>query len=185
MENSLEHKLDGLQSGIDHKIDNLKTSISRLSQQHVHQKEENLEEECILGEPTQMQPQGELMHEPLEAPKELPTREAGEEHQRLTLQSIPKNLDTKATSKPKDSPLPAASSPDPMYTLPAAQFTPEAPNGNATPFALPWLHNFRKLVAIAQAFATTSKKMAAADVAWHSRWFECWFRFGAPEPRHC
>ena len=56
VENSLEQKLDGLQSGIDHKIDNLQTSISRLAQQHVHQKEENLEEECILGEPAQMQP---------------------------------------------------------------------------------------------------------------------------------
>ena len=76
VENSLEQKLYGLQSGIDHKIDNLQTSISRLAQQHVHQKEENLEEECILGEPAQMQPQGELMQEPLEAPKELPAREA-------------------------------------------------------------------------------------------------------------
>ena len=77
VENSLEHKLDGFQSGIDHKIDNLHTSISRLAQQHVHQKEENLEEECILGEPAQMQSQGELMQEPLEAPEELPAREAG------------------------------------------------------------------------------------------------------------
>ena len=92
---------------------------------------------------------------------------------RLTLQSIPKNLDPKATAKPK------------AQFTPAAQFTPEAPNGNVTPFALPWLHNFRKLVAIAQTFATTSKKMAAADVAWHSGWFGCWFGFGAPEPRHC
>ena len=49
MENSLDQKLDGLQSGIDHKIDNLQTSISRLAQQHVHQEEENMEEECILG----------------------------------------------------------------------------------------------------------------------------------------
>ena len=82
VENSLDQKLDGLQSGIDHKIDNLQTSISRLAQQHVHQEEENLEEECILGEPTQMQPQGELMQEPLEAPEELPSREAGEAEER-------------------------------------------------------------------------------------------------------
>ena len=58
VENSLDQKLDGLQSGIDHKIDNLHTSISRLAQQHVHQEEENLEEECILGEQAQMKPQG-------------------------------------------------------------------------------------------------------------------------------
>ena len=45
VENSLDQKLDGLQSGIDHKIDKLQTSISRLAHQHVHQEEENLEEE--------------------------------------------------------------------------------------------------------------------------------------------
>ena len=56
VENSLDQKLEGLQSEIDHKIDNLQTSISRLTQQHVHQEEDNLEEECILGEPAQMQP---------------------------------------------------------------------------------------------------------------------------------
>ena len=106
MENSLDQKLDGLQSGIDHKIDNLQTSISRLAQQHVHQEEENLEEECILGEPAQMQPQEGLRQEPLEDPEELPAREAGggkgkgagEEHQRLTLHPIPKNLDPSATA---------------------------------------------------------------------------------------
>ena len=54
VENSLDQKLDGLQSAIDHKIDNLQTSISRLAQQHVHQEEENMEEECILGKQTQM-----------------------------------------------------------------------------------------------------------------------------------
>ena len=114
VENSLDHKLDGLQSGIDHKIDNLQTSISRLAQQHVNQEEENLEEECILGEPAQMQPQGELMQETLEAPEELPKREAGggrgkgegEEHQRLTLHPIPINLDPSATAQPKNNPVP-------------------------------------------------------------------------------
>ena len=77
VENSLDQKLDGLQSGIDHKIDNLHTSISRLAQQNVHQEEDNMEEECILGEQVQMQPQGELMQGPLEAPEEQPAREAG------------------------------------------------------------------------------------------------------------
>ena len=81
----MDQKLDGLQSGIDDKIDNLQTSISRLAQQHVHQ-----EEECILGEQAQMQPQGELMQELLEAPKEQQVgggrgKGAGEDHQRLTL----------------------------------------------------------------------------------------------------
>ena len=42
---------------------------------------------------------------------------------------------------------------------------PEAPTIKATPFALPALQNFRKLVATTQIFATTSKKMAAAHTA--------------------
>ena len=83
MENSLNQKLDGLQSGIDHKFDNLQKSISRLAQQHDHQEQGNPEREClidtILGEQTQLQQllQEELMQEPVEAPEELPTREAG------------------------------------------------------------------------------------------------------------
>ena len=136
VENSLDQKLDGLQSRIDHKIDNLQTSISRLAQQHVHQEEENLEEEYILGEPAQMQPQGELMQEPLEAPEELPTREegggrgkgVGEEHQRLTLYPIPINLDPSATAQPKNNPLPVN-----ILPTPAPHATPKAPTIKATP----------------------------------------------------
>ena len=86
-----------------------------------------MEEECILGEQAQMQPQGELMQEPIEAPKELPTREAGEEHQRLTLQSIPINLDHNATTKPKNSPLLVH-----ILPSPAAQSTPKTPTTKAT-----------------------------------------------------
>ena len=48
VENSLNQKLDGLQSDIYQKFDKLQYSISRLTnQQHVHQEEENLEEECL------------------------------------------------------------------------------------------------------------------------------------------
>ena len=36
-----------------------------------------MEEECILGEQAQMQPQGELMQEPLEAYEEQPAKGAG------------------------------------------------------------------------------------------------------------
>ena len=72
---------------------------------------------------------------------------------------------------------------DSVYILPAAQPTPEASTGKATPFALPTLQNFKKLVATAQIFATTSKTLAAAHTAWHIGWFECWFRLGAPGPQ--
>ena len=47
VENSLNKKLDELQSEIDQKFDNLHNSISRLTNQHVHQEEESREEECL------------------------------------------------------------------------------------------------------------------------------------------
>ena len=104
------------------------------------------------------------MQEPVEAPEELPTREAGggrgkramEEHQEHNL------------------PLPSS---DSVYILPspAAHSTPETPTGKATPFALPTLQNFKKLVATVQSFATTSKTLVAPHIAWHNGWFECWF----------
>ena len=74
---------------------------------------------------------------------------------------------------------------DSVYILPtpAAQSTPKTPTTKATPSALPVLHNIRKLVATVRAFATTSKTLAAAHIAWHHGWFGCWFRFGAPEPQ--
>ena len=75
VESSLDKRIDGLQSEIDQKFDNLQKSISRLTNQHDHQEEENLEEEClidtILGEQAQLQLQKELKEEPVEAPEEL------------------------------------------------------------------------------------------------------------------
>ena len=64
MESSLNQKLNVLQSEIYQKIDILQYSISRLTNQHDHQEEENLEEEClidtILGEQAQLKLQEEL-----------------------------------------------------------------------------------------------------------------------------
>ena len=121
----------------------------------------------------------------MEAPEELPTGEAGggrgkeegEEPQEPILQPIPMNLNPSATAQPQNSPLP-------VYILPtpAAHSNPEAPTEKATPSALLVLHNIRKLVATVKAFATTSKTMAVAHIAWHSGWFGCWFGFRAPEP---
>ena len=49
LQSEMDHKFDNLQSEIDRKFDNLQCSISRLaSQQHVHQEEENPEEECLI-----------------------------------------------------------------------------------------------------------------------------------------
>ena len=133
-----------------------------------------------------MQPQGELMEEPLEAPEELPAREAGggrgkgarEEQQRLTLHAIPINLDPSVTAQPKNNPLPVniLPTPEPHATL-------ETPTSKTIPFTLPALQNIKKLVAFVQTFSTTSKTLVAAHTAWHSGWLGCWFKHGALGPR--
>ena len=106
------------------------------------------------------------------------------------IQPNPIDLDTTATAHDTKYPLPVAPSADQVYILPspapqstpAANSKPEAPKAKSNPLSA--MQKFKKLVAIAQIFATTSKKMAAAHIAWHSGWFGCRFGFGAPEPRH-
>ena len=198
VENSLDQRLDGLQSEMDKKIDNLHYSISRLAQ-HDHQEEGNPKGECIdtvLGEQTQLPQllQEEFMQEPEKTSEELLGREAGggrgkeegKEPQKNVLQPIPTELNLTATAQATKCSLPVAPSTDQVYILPspATQSTPKTPSPKATPFVLPMIQNFRKLVAIVQAFATTSKTMAIAHIAWHSGWFGCRFGFGASEPRH-
>ena len=210
VESSLNKKLDGFQSAIDQKLDILQESISKLTNQFVHQEEENLEEECltetILVEQAQLQPQEELKVELVEAPleelqdalessdtfwpwkkeeqiialisEEGSGKEIGEDPQKHVLQPIPTN--PTANAKTTYSPLP-------VYILPTPAENPKpatpAPKAKSKPLAA-MLQNYRKLVAIAQAFATTSKKMATAYIAWHSGWFGCGFGFGTPGPRH-
>ena len=86
--------------------------------------------------------------------------------------------------KGKSNLLPAAP-PESVFILPtpAAQPKPQASTTKAIPSMLV-LQNIRRLVASVHAFATTSKKMANAYIAWHSGWFWCGFGFGAPGPRH-
>ena len=158
-----------LQSDLEKKINIMQQSISKLTYQHSHQ-----EEECLSDTMVEEQCQQQLLLEssdigvvvyPWEKKEAVPlllTKEAVEEHQENNL------------------PLPPT---DSVYILPtpAAHSTPKTPTTKATPSAL---NNIRKLVATVRAFATTSKTLAAADVAWHSGWFECWFGFRAPEPRH-
>ena len=82
------------------------------------------------------------MQEPVEAPEELPAREAGggrgkevgEEPQKIILHPIPINLDPSATSQPKNNPLPVH-----ILPTPAPHATPETPIAKAIPFTLPTL----------------------------------------------
>ena len=179
VENSLNKKIDGLQSEMEHKFDNLQYSISRLTnQQHVHSEEENPEEVYLSD--TMVEEHCTLLTE------ESNGKEAVEEPKKHVLKPFPTELNPTVNAQTTYNPLPVAPSTDQVYILPTPEAYPtlETQYPKAAPFALPWLHNFRKLVAIVQTFVTTSKKMAAAHTAWHSRWFGCWFGFGAPEPRH-
>ena len=217
VESSLVKELDGFQSKIDQKLDILQESISKLTNQFVHQEEENLEEECltetILVEQDKLQPQEELKVESAEAPEELQEalessvaiclweekeatfpiteessgHETGGEPQEPILQPILMKLNPSATAQPQNNPLPVAPSDDQVYILPTPteKSKPAAPTpkGKSNP-SLHIMQNIKELVAIAQAFVTTSKKMATTYIAWHSGWFGCGFGFGTPGPRH-
>ena len=173
MENIVDKRIDGLQSEMEHKLDNLQYSISMLTnQQHVHQEEVNPEEECLIDTTVEEQ----CKHQKEETSSMLTEEGSGKEE-------IEKPQ--KSTAQATNSPLLEAPSPNPVYILPTAQPTPETPQAKAIQFTLPALQNLRKLVATVQAYATTSKTLTVAYVAWHSGWFGCWFGFGAPEPRHC
>ena len=206
-QSEIDQKLDIQQ--IDKKLDIQQESILKLTNQFVLQEEENLEEECltetILVEQAQLQPQEELKVELVEAPpKELQDalesgdtfwpwkkeeqisaliseegsgKEIVEDPQKHVLQPIPTN--PTANAKTTYSPLP-------VYILPtpAEKSKPAAPAPKAKSNPLHVMQNFKELVANVQASATTSKKMAAAYIAWHSGWFWCGFGFGASEPRH-
>ena len=174
------------------------------------QEEESLTE-TVLVEQVQLQPQEELKEESLEAPEALQdasvtfwpwkqkeqisaliTEESsghgtGEGTQENIIQPNPIDLETTATAQDTYYPLPVAPSDDQVYILPtpAAKSKPSAPapKGKSNT-SLHAMQNIRRLVASVHTFATTSKKMANAYIAWHSGWFGCGFGFGTPGPRH-
>ena len=116
MESSLNHKLDVLQSDLDQKIDILQYSISRLTNQHVHQEEESLGKEYLSDTMVEEQCQ-QLVFEssyigavvcpwkkkevisPM-LTEEGSGKEVGEEPKKLILQPIPIKLNPSALPKP-------------------------------------------------------------------------------------
>ena len=167
--------------------------------------------ETDLVEQAQLQPQEELEVESLEAPEALQEAsvnfwpwtkekeitalltEKSSEHEgtqepiiQPNPQPNPINLDTLTTAQDTKTPLPVAP-PESVYILPtpAQKSKPSAPapKGKSNT-SLHAMQNIRRLVASVYTFATTSKKMANAYIAWHSGWFGCGFGFGAPGPRH-
>ena len=175
VESSMSKELDGF----DKKFDILEQSISLLTNQLVHQEEENLEEECLID--TTVEDQCKQQDEAISPllTEEGSGKDAVERTQKPILQPIPINLDPSATAQPKNNPLPVH-----ILPTPAPHATPETPTAKVIPFTLPPLQNLKKLVAFVQTFVTTSKTLAAAHIAWHNGWFGCWFGFGAPEPLH-
>ena len=120
----------------------------------------------------------------------------------LTEEAVDENKENIFPLPPTDSvfilPLPASQSqpktptanaqatynPLPVYILPAENSKPAAPAPKGKSNPLHAMQNIKRLVASVHTFATTSKKMANAYIAWHSGWFGCGFGFGAPGPRH-
>ena len=168
VESSLSQKLDEPQNDMFQKLNNLEDSISRLTnQQHVHSKEENPEEVYLSD--TMMEEHCTLLTEESNGKKVV------EEPKKHVLKPFPTELNPTANAQATNSPLPVAPPTDSVYILPTptAQSTPKIPTIKVTPFALLVLHNIRKLVATVKVFATTSKTMAAAHIAWYGGWFGC------------
>ena len=178
VEDNLNKKLNGLKNDFEHKWDNLQDSIENLIDQQQCPPEGGCLTDTMVEDQCQQQGLSESSYScavvcPWEKKEEilpLLSKEgsgegAVEEHQENNLLLPPT---------------------DSVYILPtlAAQSTPKTPTIKATPSPLPILQNFRKLLATTQIFATTSKKMATAHIAWHNGWFRCSFGFGASELRH-
>ena len=171
--------------------------------------EESQEEECINGpiveESCLQQPQQGLVEnsesseigvvvclwEKEDAIPLLLTEEAVEENKENIFPLPPTDSVyilplTAPQSQPK-TPLPVAPSDNQVYILPTPAENPKpatpAPKARSNP-SLHAMKNIKRLVASVHNSATTSKKMAAAYMVWHSGWFGCRFGFGAPGPRH-
>ena len=203
-QNEIDQNLDILQESIS-------KLAQQPDQEEENMEEESQEEESltetVLVEQVQLQPQEELKEESLEAPEALQDasvtfwpwtkgkeitallteKSSGHEGtQEPFIQPNPIDLDHNATAQDTKTPLPAAP-PESVYILPtpAQKSKPSAPapKGKSNT-SLHAMQKFKRLVAYVHTFATTSKKMANAYIAWHSGWFGCGFGFGAPGPRH-
>ena len=196
MEDNLNKKLDGLKNDFEHKWDNLQDSIENVIDQLQCPPEEECQSDTMAEEQCQQQPHQGFIEDFIELsegmsessdmcavvfPREkkeeiLPFitdegsgKEIVEEPQELVSKPFPIELNPTATAQATKSPLPVAPSTDQLYILPTpeARPTPEALKAKASP-SLPAMQNFKRLVATVQNFATTSKTMVAAHIAWHS-----------------
>ena len=183
VESSPNKKLDGFQSEIDQKLDILQESISKLTNNLVHQEEENPEGGCLTDTMVEEQCQQQGLPESSYTCAVVFLWEKKEETSPMLTEE---GSGKEEIEKPQKSTGQAMNSPLLVYILPipAAKSKPAAPAPKADSSTSLPVKNFKKLVANIQNFSTTSKTMAAAHTAWHSGLFGCRFGFGAPEPRH-
>ena len=193
------------------KLDILQESISKLTNQLVHQEEENPEGWCLIDimaeEQCEQQPHQKHIEDFIELSEGLSEssdmcdvvfpREnkeeilpfITEEGSGIEAGKEPQNLTLQPIPMNLNPSVTAQpqNSPLPVYILPtpATNSKPAAPapKTKSNP-SLPAMQNFKRLVASVQNFATTSKTQAAAYIVWHNGWFGCRFGFGASEPRH-
>ena len=189
VEDNLNKKLDGLKNEFKHKWDNLQDSIENLIDQQQCPPEEECQSDTMVEEQCQQHPHQGLIEDFIELSEGLSEssdmcvvvfpREKKEE----ILPFITEEGSGKETvEEPQElvlnpfstyNPLSVTPSTDQVYILPTPEAypTPETPSPKATPSTLP-VHNFRKLVATVQTFATTSKTSVATYTAWHGGWLK-------------
>ena len=173
MESSLNQKLDVLQSDLDQKIDILHNSISRLTNQHIHQEEESPDEECLsdtMVEEQCLQQLQEGLIENFESSNIGATVCPWEKKEETCLMLTEEGSGRDAVEELQKNNLHLLST-DQVYILPtpATHSTPETPTAKVISSTLPALQNFKKLVATVQTCVTKSKTLAAAHTPWHSR----------------
>ena len=205
VESSLNKELDGFQSRIDKKLDILQEAISKLTNQFVHQEEENLEEESqeeecltetVLGEQVQLQPQEELEVELVKAPEavqDAPVNfwpwtneeqntalltEKSSEHETVEGTQEPIiDLDTTATTQATKYPLPVAPLDDQVYILPtpAEKSKPAAHAPKSK--SNPSLHVMQNFK-ILMAYVHKFATTSKAHAAAYTAWHSGWFWCG-------
>ena len=207
VESSLNKELDGFQSEIDQKLDIQQESILKLTNQFVHQEEENLEEESqedecltetILGEQVQLQPQEELEVELVKAPEDLQDapvnfwpwtneeqntallteKSSGHEGtQENIIQPNPIGLDTIATVQDTKTPLPVAPLDNQVYILPTPASQPTSEAPAPKGKSNPSLHAMKNLK-ILVAYVHKFATTSKAHAAAYTTWHSGWFWCG-------
>ena len=149
----MNKKLDGLKNDFEHKWENLQDSIENLIDQQQCPPEEECQSDTMVEEQCQQQPHKGLIEDFIELSEGLfessdmcvvvfPREKKEEILPFITEEGSGKEEieePQKSNAQLTNSPLPEAPSPNLVYILPAAQPTPEAPIGKATPFAMPAL----------------------------------------------